>query len=124
MDRSGVYLSPVYSGVVEPVALEDEYGTVNVFLLPFIKPVHVRRAFPDAEIDSYTDAVRAAVAHMDLDEGRRNVLVTHQFVTGAARSESEDLSVGGTDNVDGAVFDGDLSHLRGRLGAAGIPVKP
>ena len=117
MDRSGIYLSPVYSGSVEPLCMEDEYGPVKVFLLPFIKPAHVRRAFPEAEIQSYTDALRTAIAHMNVDKSGRNILVTHQFVTGAARSESEDVSVGGTDNVDAEVFAAfdyvALGHLHG-----------
>ena len=104
----GVYLSPVYDGRVEPVRLTDAYGPVNVYMLPFVKPAHVRRCFPDREIASYTDAVRTAVEQMHMDPAERNVLVTHQFVTGAARSESEDISVGGTDNVDASAFDGDL----------------
>lgn len=106
MDRSGIHLSPVYDGHVEPVALEDEHGTVNIYMLPFLKPAHVRRFFPEEEIDSYTDALRTAVRAMKIDPAARNVLVTHQFVTGAARCDSEDISVGGTDNVDVTAFDG------------------
>lgn len=102
--RSKVYLSPVYDGRIRPVTLEDEHGPVDVFLLPFLKPMHVRRWFPEAEIESYTDAIACAVAHMPIDPTRRNVLVTHQFVTGAARCESEELTIGGSDNVDAAVF--------------------
>ena len=117
MERSGVYLAPVYDGHVEPVRLSDEWGEVCVYLLPFVKPVHVREAFPEEEIASYTDALRAAVAHMDLDPGKRNVLVTHQFVAGASRSDSETVAVGGTDAVDGSVFDEfdyvALGHLHG-----------
>lgn len=102
--RSKVYLSPVYDGQIRPVTLEDEHGPVDVFLLPFLKPMHVRRWFPEAEIESYTDAIACAVAHMPVDPARRNVLVTHQFVTGAVRCESEELTIGGSDNVDAAVF--------------------
>ena len=105
MNRSGVYLSSVFDGVVEPVTLEDVFGPVNVYLLPFIRPAAVRAVWPEEDISSYTEAVNSAIAHMDIDESRRNVLVTHQFVTGAERSESETVSVGGTDNVDVSVFD-------------------
>ena len=105
MNRSGVYLSSVFDGVVEPVTLEDVFGPVNVYLLPFIRPAAIRAVWPEEDISSYTEAVNFAIAHMDIDESRRNVLVTHQFVTGAERSESETVSVGGTDNVDVSVFD-------------------
>lgn len=104
MDSCGIHISPVYDGALAPVTLHDAFGPVHVWLLPFVKPAHVRRWFPDADIESYTDAVAEAVAHMDIDTATRNVLVTHQFVTGGARSGSEELSVGGTDNVDSGVF--------------------
>lgn len=104
MDSCGIHISPVYDGALAPVTLHDEFGPVHVWLLPFVKPAHVRRWFPDADIESYTDTVAEAVAHMDIDTTARNVLVTHQFVTGGARSGSEELSVGGTDNVDSGVF--------------------
>ncbi len=103
-NRSGIHISPVYQGEVSPVTLRDENGEVNFYLLPFIKPMHVRAAFPDAEIASYTDAVRTAVGGMNVDPVQRNVLVAHQFVTGAERSESEEVPVGGLDNVDAEVF--------------------
>lgn len=105
LEETGIHLSPVYGGSVERVTLEDEFGPVDFCLLPFVKPIHVRRFFPEDPTDTYTQALSTAVGHMNLDEHRRNVLVTHQFVTGASRSDSEEISVGGADNVDSAVFD-------------------
>ena len=105
LDAAGLHLSPVYSGRVEPITLEDDFGPVHFYLLPFVKPLHVRRFYPDDPTDTYTQALSAAVEHMDIDERQRNILVTHQFVTGAARSDSEELCVGGADNVDSAVFE-------------------
>ena len=117
MTPSGVFLSPVYNGYVEPVSLSDSFGAVNFYLLPFIKPANVRRFYPEEAIESYTDALRCAVEHMNVDPSARNVLITHQFVTGGVRSDSEDVAVGGTDNVDAAVFDRfdyvALGHLHG-----------
>ena len=134
MDSCGIHISPVYDGALAPVTLHDTFGPVHVWLLPFVKPAHVRRWFPDADIESYTDAVAEAVAHMDIDTAARNVLVTHQFVTGGTRSGSEELSVGGTDNVDSGVFAPfdyvALGHLHGaqHIGSetiryAGSPLK-
>ena len=131
---TGIHLSPVYSGAVEPVELTDGSGPVDIYLLPFVKPAHVRRFFPDAKIESYNDALRTAVEALHIDRGRRNVLVTHQFITGAARSDSEEISVGGTDNVDASVFDGfdyvALGHIHGpqnigseRIRYCGTPLK-
>lgn len=84
MAQSGVHLAPVYDGKVSPITLTDEYGPVNLYLLPFLKPAHVRRCFPEREILTYTDALAAAIEAMGVDPAQRNVLVTHQFVTGAA----------------------------------------
>lgn len=134
LEQNGIYLSPVYHGKVEPVFLQDEYGPVAVFLLPFIKPVHVRRYAPEAAISTYTDALRVAVEQMQIDQSIRNVLVTHQFVTGAVQCESEEISVGGSDHVDADVFDGfdyvALGHLHGpqnigsdRIRYCGTPLK-
>ena len=117
MAQSGVHLAPVYDGKVSPITLTDNYGPVNLYLLPFLKPAHVRRCFPEREILTYTDALAAAIEAMGVDPAQRNVLVTHQFVTGAARCESEEISVGGTDNVDVSVFEPfdyvALGHIHG-----------
>ena len=104
MAGSGVHLAPVYDGRVEPITLTDQYGPVNLYLLPFVKPAHVRRWFPQREIATYTDALATAIEAMGVDTAARNVLVTHQFVTGAVRCDSEEVSVGGADNVDVSVF--------------------
>ena len=101
---SGVHIAPAYSGGVKAVTLSDEWGKVNFYPLPFIKPAHVNRFWPDDGICDYTSAVRTALEHVEIDYSQRNVLVCHQFVTGAARCESEELSVGGLDNVDSSVF--------------------
>ena len=104
LDRCRIHLSPVFDGEVRPTVLTDQYGEAAVWLLPFLKPAAARQLWPEAEIETYTDAVRAAVAAMEVDPSRRNVLLSHQFVTGAARCESEEISVGGVDNVDAGVF--------------------
>ena len=159
MDRSGIYLSPVYDGHVKRITCPDRAASVtlsaanavdlnagthsvesastsaaastcppvDVYLLPFLKPANVRRFYPEETIESYTDAMRVAIAHMDIDPTHRNLLVTHQFVTGASRSDSEDISVGGSDNVDASVFAPfdyvALGHLHGpqQMGEEGGP---
>ena len=178
IDSSGIHFSPVYDGSVKHISLEDEYGIVNIYMLPFIKPVHVRRFFPEEDIGTWTDAVRTALHHLQPEAAgaqaeasqsaterrdeqprtawqeeagqqsageqqpagepaagsARNVLVAHQFVTGAERSESEEISVGGADNVDASAFDGwdyvALGHIHGpqRIGTdairySGTPLK-
>ena len=115
IENSGVHLSPVFNGEIKSVKLSDEYGDVAFHLLPFIKPSDARNAYPEAQIENYTDAVRESVSHLDLDATQRNVLIAHQFVTDAVRSDSEDVTVGGMDNVNATAFDGfdyvALGHL-------------
>lgn len=117
MNHSGVYMSPVYDGNIEAISLDDEYGSVDFFLLPFIKPAHVKKFYPEVEIESYTDAIKKAVEEMHVDPDKRNVIITHQFVTGASLCESEERSVGGSDSIEGSVFDEfdyvALGHLHG-----------
>ncbi len=118
VELAGVHLSPIFDGKTVSFTMEDEFGKVNIYLLPFVKPVMVRQAFPDEEISSYTDACRVAIDHMNVDTSMRNILVAHQFVTGATRCESEEVVVGGLDNVDAGVFDAfdyvALGHIHGR----------
>lgn len=134
MEGRGIHLSPVYAGTVAPITLEDEYGDIHFWLLPFLKPAHVKRFYPEENIESYTDACRTAIAGMGMDPAQRNVLLTHQFVTGSATCDSEEISVGGSDNVDAAVFaDFDyvaLGHIHGpqnigseRIRYCGTPLK-
>ncbi len=110
MDERGVHLSPVYAGTCERVTLEDDFGPVDVYMLPFVKPAAVRRFFPEQEIGDMTQAVAAAVSNLEREEGRRSVLLAHQFVTGAVTCESEELYVGGSENVDASVF-GDFDYV-------------
>ena len=134
LELGGIHISPVYDGNVRTVTLADAHGEVVFWLLPFVKPAHVKRFYPDAGIESYTDACRVAVEQMELDTEKRNVLLTHQFVTGASTCESEEISVGGSDNVDASVFaDFDyvaLGHIHGpqnigsnRIRYCGTPLK-
>lgn len=109
MSGRGVYVSPVYDGTAARIALTDDYGELYIHLLPFVKPAvmrHILEKEPDADLpESYHDAVKAAVERMEIEENKRNILIAHQFVTGAGRCDSEDVSVGGIDNVDAEVFD-------------------
>ena len=134
MDPSGIHMSPVYDGDVKPVVLEDEYGPVCFYMLPFLKPIHVRHQFPEETIEDYADAVRCAIEHMGIDTQKRNVLLCHQFISGASRSDSEEISIGGLDEVPAEVlkdFDyAALGHLHGpqnvgseRIRYCGTPLK-
>lgn len=108
MSGRGVYVSPLYDGTVSRIALSDSYGEVFVYLLPYIRPAAVRHALeqeaPGSAPGSCQEAVELVIGRMDIDMEKRNVLLAHQFVTGAGRCESEEVIVGGLDNVDASVF--------------------
>lgn len=138
MQGSGIWISPVYDGTIRHHTLGDRWGEVNIYLIPFLRPSVVRSFFPDVEIEDYTDALRTIIEDLQVDTSRRNVVLAHQFVTAAGAlpetCDSEQLSVGGLDRVDGSVFSPfdytALGHLHGpqRVGSetiryAGSPLK-
>ena len=138
MQGSGIWISPVYDGTIRHHTLEDRWGEVNIYLIPFLRPSVVRSFFPDVEIEDYTDALRTIIEDLQVDTSRRNVVLAHQFVTAAGAlpetCDSEQLAVGGLDRVDGSVFSPfdytALGHLHGpqRVGSetiryAGSPLK-
>ena len=115
--NAGVYVSEEFTGTVQTVALSDAFGEVRFGLLPFLKPIQARRFYPDEKIETYEDAVRAVLRHSPIDPAARNVLVCHQFVTGAETCDSEETAVGGLDCVDASAFDDydyvALGHIHG-----------
>lgn len=112
---------------LKKITLTDEYGKVNFYLMPFLKPGYVRGLCGGEMPESYTAAVQAVLEREEIDPGERNVIVSHQFYTGRdsrtgeeispKTCDSELLSVGGIDNVDISVlkeFDyAALGHLHG-----------
>lgn len=104
MAKGGVIIAPVFDGKVKMFRVSDSFGNINIYLLPYIKPVSVRAFFND-EITDTNSAVKAIVDSIHLNKEERNIIAVHQFITGAERSESEEIYVGGLDNVDGSLFD-------------------
>ena len=104
MRGENIHIAPPYRGRLHTVAVEDEYGPLEITLLPFIKPSQVKRFFPEEEIRTYTDAIRAVLREGE-NRGQRRILMTHQFVTGALSCESEEPVVGGIDHVELSAFE-------------------
>lgn len=117
MEASNIFIAPQYEGELKKVKVDDEYGEVNVFMLPFVKPPHVRTCYPEAEINDYTDMMRTVLENSELDTSQRNVLMCHQFITGAKTCDSEYVTVGTLDNINASVFEGidyvALGHIHG-----------
>lgn len=136
--ESQVYISPRFDGTIHPIQVSDDYGIVNIYLIPYIHPSLVRNAWPEEKIGSYDDAMRVLLEKSGVDPSARNLAVAHQFVTAGGQSpeetDSEEKHVGGLDNVDASAFDAfdyvALGHLHGpqRIGRdtiryAGSPLK-
>ncbi|MBQ8814731.1 MAG: exonuclease SbcCD subunit D [Lachnospiraceae bacterium] len=105
LEKSGVTVSRKFDGTLQKVALEDEHGRLNIYLLPYVKASIVRRFFPEQEIETCEDAIRAILEREPLELGARNILVCHQFITGAEPGGSEELTVGGLDNISADLLD-------------------
>ena len=107
MREGGVHFCGLYTGEPQCVTLQDAYGSVHIYLLPFLKPAHVRHCLPPEEaeqVTTYHEALRCAVERLHINAAERNVLVAHQFVTGAQTAGSEAVNVGGVDNIGAEVF--------------------
>lgn len=105
LKNSNVHIVQSYNGKINPVTLKDEFGDINIWMMPYLKPSLVKSYFAEKKIDTYTAAVSAALSNIELNPSMRNVLVAHQFMTGAEISEgSEEIAVGGSENIDGALF--------------------
>ena len=105
LKNSGVYFSENFSGKLQQITVNDEYGEVVINLLPFIKPFNIKKYYPDEDIKTYEDAVKIVLENSHIDKKKRNILLCHQFITGAEICDSEELAVGGLDNISAAVFD-------------------
>lgn len=117
MDAKGIHFAPIYNGNIQPIPVTDAHGAVNLWLIPYLKPGNVRRFYPDAAIETYTEAMQFVIDSLSLDTEQRNVAVVHQFLVGGSRCDSEECSVGGLDEIDASIFDSfdyvALGHLHG-----------
>lgn len=127
LKRADIHISPNYHGKITPITVKKEGEEVDVCLLPFLKPAMVQNYFPDQNIQTYNDTVKTVVNEMDVDPSRPSVLVAHQFVTGAVTCDSEEISVGGSENVDKSIFKNfqyvALGHLHGPQNVENIHIR-
>ena len=137
-ENSQIYLSGTYEEEIFKKTLTDEFGDVDIYLLPFLKPQQIEVAEGEEKSKDYTEAIRLVLNRLNINKNNRNVLLAHQFVGGGSaaptRTDSETQSVGGVDMVDYRVFDYfdyvALGHLHGAqhvgreaVRYAGSPVK-
>lgn len=106
MSRENIYFAKKYSGTLEPIEVSQD---VNIWLLPFIRPIDVRTFYPDFANGSYEEMMKTVLKNISIDKKKTNILVAHQFVTcnGKApeKSDSESVSLGTLDNIDVSNFE-------------------
>lgn len=95
LEAKGIHISAIYDGTLKKQTFEDEFGEVNVWMLPFVKASVVRHYFPEEKIENYDQAVRVLLSHTEINTSKRNILVAHQFVAG--RGENPQLA--GSENI-------------------------
>jgi exonuclease SbcD len=134
ISRAGINTSSAFNGKLQTMKVSDEYGSISIHMMPFIRPLQVKKFYPDEEIVTYEDAVKTVIANSDINKEERNILIAHQFIVGAEISDSEEFAVGGLDAISGSVFDDfdyvALGHLhkpqkvrRETMRYAGSPLK-
>lgn len=107
-EDDGIYIETKYSGNLRKVDLSDEFGKINIYMLPFIKPVEVKQFFNEDLENNYNTAINKIIEKEQIDTKERNIILVHQFVTAGTnepeRTESEVLTLGGIENVDVSNF--------------------
>ncbi len=119
-ENDGLYIQTSYDGFIRNVPLKDEYGKINIYMMPFVKPADVKRYFEE-EIEGYDNAFRKIMGKENINQEERNIILTHQFITAGnsepEKCESETLVLGGTENVDISNFDAfdyvAIGHIHG-----------
>lgn len=102
---SKIYISKPYNGEIKKISLDDEYGVVNFFLFPYVKPQDVKKYFKDIDANSYSDAVKGVIDSIEIDEDERNIIISHQYILNADRSESEEIYAGEAEAVSSLLYD-------------------
>lgn len=105
LKKSNIYISKTYDGTIEKIRFNDEYGPINFYLFPYVKPFNVKKFFPDEDINSYSDAIRTVIDNINIDEDERNIIISHQFILNAQRSESEEIFAGEAEAVADIYYD-------------------
>lgn len=104
-ENDGLYIQTTYNGRIRKVELDEK---INIYMLPFIKPIEVKQYFENEKIETYNDAIKNIIENEKLDKTKINILMAHQFVTSGTTNpetcESETINVGGLDNVDASNF--------------------
>ena len=106
--HQGIYIAGEVKKEICCVTLEDEYGPVNFWLLPYLFPAVVNSILEREDLKDYDSAIRALLAEQKIDHTQRNVMVAHQFVVAGSEKPSmggSETTVGGIGQIDASVFE-------------------
>lgn len=110
LNQNNIFFSTLFNGKITPITLNDEFGEVNFYPIPFLKPIQIKKYFENQQIENYNDAFKLLLNSISLDKTKRNVCLSHQFLTGATVCESEEIFVGSLENINSALF-GDFDYV-------------
>ena len=113
MKKHNIHFVTSVKDSLKPVTLCDEYGPVNFYMLPYLRPSDVSN-ISGTSFSGYTEAVKYMTDSMNIDTSQRNVIISHQFIAGADFNDTE-TCVGGTEAVSADAYSGfdyaALGHL-------------
>lgn len=119
-ESQGLYIDTKYSGKLRKITLCEDNNNINIYMLPFVKPIEIREMF-DVDVFDYNDMIRYILSKEEINKDEINILMAHQFVTYNNQypetCDSENINIGTLDNVDASLFfDFDyvaLGHIHG-----------
>lgn len=101
----GYFVEGEFNSPMRKVSLNDEYGPVNFYMLPFFTPFIVKSNLKlEKGLENYDLAMDEIIKREDIDTSQRNIILAHQFVAGFKFGGSEEdfsYSNGDEKNVAG-----------------------
>lgn len=100
-----IYPFGYFSGKIEPLIFQDQYGPIHFYPIPFLRLADINR-YVETPFTQYTEAFAWLIQQMNLDSSIRNICLGHQFILGSSIDEngSEEMMVGGLDQIDAKIF--------------------
>ena len=128
LKKSGLHIFGNLKKEINNIVIEDEYGPINFYPIPFADVAVIRDLYEDNSIKTFNEGMKKVVEEISkvIDKNQRNIAVAHGYVTKLKgeevdileESDSEKpLSIGGTDYIDSEIFKDfnytALGHLHG-----------
>lgn len=106
-EKQGLYIETKYTGKLKKITLTEDNDNINIYMLPFVKPIEIRE-LEKKEIKDYNEAIKIILDKEEINKNEINILMAHQFVTYQntypETCESENINIGTLDNIDASLF--------------------